>query len=198
MSYEYSDSYDWEELIDTLNNQVSKISDLEAKLAESEETINNLEQQCLICNKDKENEQLKQQLFESGLKTLEEIKLSEQRKKMLEDLSTKNWELEQQIAEKEKEIETLKKCGDTEHFYGLLEDKRKENKILIKAIEQANQDKISFAVEQINELRKEFAKRYVGYNWDDNIMVAKCCMMINDVFDNQLAELTHQHEDKGE
>jgi hypothetical protein len=41
-----------------------RVADLEAKLAESEETINNLEQQCLICNKDKENEQLKQQLAE--------------------------------------------------------------------------------------------------------------------------------------
>ena len=40
------------------------IADLEAKLAESDEIINNLEQQCLICNKDKENEQLKQQLAE--------------------------------------------------------------------------------------------------------------------------------------
>lgn len=33
---------------------------------------------------------------------MKEIKLSEQRKKMLEDLSTKNWKLEQQLAEKEK------------------------------------------------------------------------------------------------
>lgn len=35
----------------------------------------------------------------------------------------------------------------------------------------------------VKEIRKEFGKRYVGYKWDDNIMVAKCCMMINDVLD---------------
>lgn len=106
MSYEYSDSYDWEELIDTLNNQVSKIADLEAKLAEMTEKYNACQEarkhEIEFSRQDKE--ELKQQLFESGLKTLEEIKLSEQRKKMLEDLSTKNWELEQQLAEKNKEL----------------------------------------------------------------------------------------------
>lgn len=39
MSYEYNDSYDLEELIDTLNNKISKIADLEAKLAEKTLTI---------------------------------------------------------------------------------------------------------------------------------------------------------------
>ncbi len=53
-----------DELVPILNQQYQQIADLEAKLAESEETINNLEQQCLICNKDKENERLKQQLAE--------------------------------------------------------------------------------------------------------------------------------------
>lgn len=37
---------------------------LKQQLTEKEETINNLEQQCLICNKDQENERLKQQLAE--------------------------------------------------------------------------------------------------------------------------------------
>ena len=39
MSYEYNDSYDLEELIDTLNNKISKIADLEAKLAEKDKII---------------------------------------------------------------------------------------------------------------------------------------------------------------
>lgn len=88
-----------------------------------------------------EKEELKQQLFESGLKTLEEIKLSEQRKKMLEDLSTKNWELEQQLAEKEKEIALLNAMISTlpEH------DKELE--------EEYTQDKISFAVEKLKETK---------------------------------------------
>ena len=66
---------------------ICKIADLEAKLAESEkekqeylikykhwrtecakleEQLNNSEQKCLICHKDQENEQLKQQLVEKG------------------------------------------------------------------------------------------------------------------------------------
>ena len=43
---------------------VESFDQLKQKLTEKEETINNLEQQCLICNKDQENERLKQQLAE--------------------------------------------------------------------------------------------------------------------------------------
>ena len=132
-------------------------------------------------------DQLKQQLAESENKCREckhlnkKIELNIKNKLMAE-----NCELQKQLAEKTLTIEQINKA-----FI--------ENRSLWKGkYERANQDKISFAVEQIRELRKEFAKRYVGYNWDDNIMVAKCCMMINDVFDNKIAELTHQHEDKGE
>ena len=86
-----------------------KITDLEAKLAEKEEELENYKLcRCVDCTTEyeksleKQIQELKQQLFGSGLKTLEEIKLSEQRKKMWEDLSTKNWKLEQQLEEKEK------------------------------------------------------------------------------------------------
>lgn len=65
--------WDIQSLVDCLNGKEIKIADLEAKLAESKETINNLEQQCLICNKDTENEQLKQQLAEKD-KEIEELK----------------------------------------------------------------------------------------------------------------------------
>ena len=70
---------------------------------------------------------------------MEEIKLSEQRKKMLEDLSTKNWELEQQLAEKEKQIEEVKKWWSYQF-------NREINTYL--------QDKISFAVEQLETVKE--------------------------------------------
>ena len=76
---------------------------------------------------------------------MEEIKLSEQRKKMLEDLSTKNWELEQQLAEKEKQIEEVKKWWSYQF-------NREINTYL--------QDKISFAVEQLEKV-KELAHNHI-------------------------------------
>lgn len=57
------------------------------------------------------------------------------------------------------------------HLNDLLEDKRKENKILTKAIEQANQNKISFAVERLEEVKKwviEYSD-LKGQNWDNTL-----------------------------
>ena len=157
-----------EDVTDTLKRCFKKITDLEAKLAESE-----ADKKALICDYESritknhelmswlehKNEELKQQLFESGLKTLEEIKLSEQRKKMLEDLSTKNWELEHQLAEKEKE--SLKYFNEYRAWKSkceLLE--QDQTKIL-----ETNQDKISFAVEAL-EIAQKYVQQYVN-NFDD-------------------------------
>ena len=86
-----------------------KIADLEAKLAESEEQLNNSEQKCLICNKYQENAQLKQQL-----------------------------------AEKEKEIETMKHFKVT---IGTMEN----NQVDISSTTYINQDKI----ELLERVKKE-------------------------------------------
>lgn len=134
----------------------NKIADLEAKLSESEEELLQKE------------------------KKIEDLMLCEFVATILDfnKLSADNCRLREQLAEKEKEIETLKKCGDTEHFYGLLEDKRKENKILIKTIEQANQDKISFAVETLEKVKEE-AKHY-GYEFSKSM---------HEYIDNQIKQL---------
>ena len=47
-----------------IGEMLTENTKLKQQLTEKEETINNLEQQCLICNKDQENERLKQQLAE--------------------------------------------------------------------------------------------------------------------------------------
>ena len=132
------------------------ITDLEAKLAESEEQLNNSEQKCIICTKNQENEQLKQQLADAE-EHIDNLELQLREQYQLVD------EKVEQLVEKEKEIETLKKCGDTDHFYGLLEDKKNEfnwlhNKFA-KFVEQANQDKISFTVEQLESLKETIAEK---------------------------------------
>ena len=70
---------------------------------------------------------------------MEEIKLSEQRKKMLEDLSTKNWKLEQQLVEKEKSIKYLtgiKRYDIGELLNENIKLKQSQNKIAIKELEE--------------------------------------------------------------
>ena len=62
-------------------------------------------------------------------------------------------DIQKQLEEKEKEIDEFKRIGEKGHINDLLEDKRKENKILVKTIEQTNQDKISFAVEQLEKVK---------------------------------------------
>ena len=69
------------------------------QLVEKDEQINNLEQMCQICNKDQENEKLKQQLEESF--TEEDVNgLIEDRDKTIKFLQT-------ELAEKDKEIKSL-------------------------------------------------------------------------------------------
>ena len=151
-----------------------QISDLEAKLAES---FTEKDVEGLIKDREDTIKFLKQQLFESGLKTLEEIKLSEQRKKMLEDLSTKNWELEHQLAEKEKE--SLKYFNEYRAWKSkceLLE--QDQTKIL-----ETNQGKISFCIEKLVNIQK--------YISDNAVFVEEECFgrEINDFIDNQIKQL---------
>lgn len=171
-----------EDFVRLLNKQEQKIADLEAKLTKNKKWLasnegflenqkikqqldesneshhkNIVELTKMATEKDRKIEELKQQLFESGLKTLEEIKLSEQRKKMLEDLSTKNWELEQQLAEKEKELLEIKQR--------IAEKASKEFQEMIDKRENHNQDKISFALEQLERLKKLCQEKF---NWWEN------------------------------
>lgn len=158
----------------TIQDQSDLIEELKAKLAESENKLGQYPYKNDVI--EKQYEELK-----DGIKFRIENNITddweqhyhcidvlcEKHKAIIRDIEDgicRIEQLEQQLAEKEKEIETLKKCGDTEHFYGLLEDKRKENKILIKAIEQANQDKISFAVDILEELAD--CSNYINSNLD--------------------------------
>lgn len=113
MSYEYNDSYDLEELIDTLNNKISKISDLEAKLAESEESHhkNIVELTKIATEKDRKIEELKQQLAESEKKfkaSKDAIKFqNEEQKEWMDkyfDTAIKLEKVNKQLAESEKEV----------------------------------------------------------------------------------------------
>ena len=158
-----------------------KISDLEAKLEESEETINNLEQQCLICNKDKENEQLKQQLAES------EIKLNR--------YPYKNDVIEEEYEDLKDAItflmlNNIKDQEQLNYSIDVLCEKHKarirdiENSICkIEQLEKHNQDKISFCIEKLEKVKDELTKLEQNYNLN------LCDVKIYNFIDNQIRQL---------
>ena len=187
-----------------LNKQDKQIADLEAKLAESEKKYaelfcRNIELETLYSQKTarlnfykdtdlvEENKQLKQQLEEKEkieyTDTINFVETSEP------DIVAKELDrLNEQLAEKDKEIEQLKKFDDlNKTFFNLFRTAFKEpDKVddLFNALkttqEKHNQDKISFAVEQL-ELAQKYIKQYVN-NFDD---MNDCLYAI----DNQIKEL---------
>ena len=89
-------------------------------------------------------------------------------------------QLKQQLAEKDKEIEYYKKQA------------KKLNNEAQKYFEDAycndfhNQDKISFALEQLEQIRKEFEIKFKGCKWEDKMLVGKFCNITNEIIDNQI------------
>lgn len=97
----------------------------------------------------KENDQLKQQLEDT---------LSQNKRVLykLELIVKDNQDLQKQLAEKEKEVEVYKQAQKKAiHFYSdEFVEKDKELKELRYKVSKADQDKISFAVEQLEKVRK--------------------------------------------
>ena len=73
----------------------------------------------------------------------------------------------------------------------MLEDKRKENKILVKTIEQTNQDKISFAIEQLEKVKEEMdlRPRGVSKGWKNKEYDTLVEEDVYEVIDNQIKQL---------
>lgn len=170
-----------------------KITALESKLAESEEELNNLEQQCLICNKDQENERLKQQLAEKDTE-IEKVEKTYMKQKdyYVKEFNEVIYELKQQLAEKDKEIEELKRFDAlNKTFFDLFRTAFKEpDKVddlfnTLKTMqEKQDQDKISFAVEQLEKLKEEIEDgwKMVGYE-------GLCFNEVMGFIDNQIKQL---------
>ena len=176
------------DFVDLLNKEMYelKIADLEAKLAESEKKYaelfcRNIELETLYSQKTallnfykdtdivEENQQFKEQLAEKDEESARAVidanfKIVEERDK-----------LKQQLEEKDKEYKSFKKIADGNVNY-------LKNRILEETMNY-NQDKISFAVEQL-ELAQKYIKQYVN-NFDD---MNDCLYAI----DNQIKELKEQ------
>ena len=198
----------------------NKISDLEAKLAESEEKVKHwhdlyndrdkqfqsVRQRYHLLNKLQSNYDKKDKLHLAYMQCLELVEENEKLKKQLEekekieytdtinfvetsepDIVAKELDrLNEQLAEKDKEIERLKMYD--EYRFELPYPKVKIlgktfediQELIDKWIKQGSKDKISFAVEQL-ELAQKYIKQYVN-NFDD---MNDCLYAI----DNQIKEL---------
>ena len=179
-------------IIDTLNDQQDKISDLEAKLAESEKKFivaNNLRK-----NSDEVllNYKTEKYGLDKTIQELREMKLSlpekewyykgfenceRQMSSHIADLTLENNELKQQLAEKTLTIEQINKA-----FI--------ENRSLWKCkYERANQEKISFAVERLKKVKEKVVK-LKDYSRCDKYK--ECWDIIIDIIidiDNQIKQL---------
>ena len=177
------------EVCDLLNNQTERISDLEAKLAESEKNFivaNNLRR-----NSDEVllNYKTEKYGLDKTIQELRKIKLSfpekewyykgfenceRQMSSHIADLTLEVKELKQQLAEKEKEhteemMAFERRCQE---YY-----KHRE-----------------FTIEKLQEVKEYFCEEDEDGDWT----VIKDVCDVAEFIDNQIKQLTHQHEYKGE
>ena len=143
------------------------IADLDAQIAESEK-------------------QLKEELVEK--KGLERAlsacnRQNDEFAEMIKKLVSEKEELKQQLAEKDKELAYM------------TEQAKKFNNEAQKYFEDAycndfhKRDKISFAIEELEQIRKEFEIKFKGCKWEDKMLVGKFCNITNEIIDNQIKEL---------
>lgn len=140
-----------------IKDQSKQIADLEAKLAESEEKKESYRLQ---------NEQHHLQLLQFYSRLGVEAFGADIHEKALETLMI----MKERLAEKEEEYQSFKKIADENVNY-------LKNRIL-EETKNYNQDKISFAIEQLEKVSQEFSMR-VGIT--DNNMD-----LLNEIIDNQI------------
>ena len=107
---------------------------------------------------------------------------------MIKKLVSEKEELKQQLAEKEKELAYM------------TEQAKKFNNEAQKYFEDAycndfhKRDKISFALEQLEQIRKEFEIKFKGCKWEDKMLVGKFCNITNEIIDNQINVLRNNKD----
>lgn len=104
---------------------------------------------------------------------------------LLNQQDKENQQLKQQLAEKDKEIERLNLEFETQ------EDWQEKWQKLYDETCNLNQDKTSFAIEQLEKVKEKALHFYVN----DTPKLTGFYVDVNEI-ENQINQLTHQHEDK--
>ena len=168
---------------DAINNSIEnkklkqQIADLEAKLAESE----------------KENKELHTAInlsIPNQIAMKDEIeRLHTCVDKRISELVKENEQLKQQLSEKETDLSLARNEIDTlKHNLKIAQEHDNVMCELYFNKCKEHQDKILFAVEQLEKV-KGFVNNYYG---------EYSAIVVTNFIDNQIKQLTHQQEDKGE
>ena len=146
-----------------VNDLERQIADLEAKLAESKEQLNNSEQKCLICNKYQENDQLKKQLEEKEkiefTDTINFVETSEP-DRVAEYID----ELLEKLAQAQKTIEIQNKLTDAlieenlDYSYDLTDIAHERAEELAESWEEDYKQEIEKLKQQLAEKEEEIKK----------------------------------------
>ena len=195
-----NDTYKLEELLNQQDKELSKLrasyqqvkeenSQLKQQLSEKENTIQAYEK--IVEQKDEE----------LGFANRDKIWIVKQLNDPSAYVSLEDYKrIEQRLAEKDKEKNKMichigynnLKYLMANNDWKLLEAHQVKE---YNQLRKANQDKISFAVEQLRQVQKYIIT-------DEKDMFGMPYLMkssyIYDYIDNQIKQLTHQHEDKGE
>ena len=104
---------------------------------------------------------------------------------LIEDNRASQEWYKKQLAEKDEEIKKLE----------FLQFESEENKLILATSKRIKQDKISFALEQLEQLKHDIWTDQQDDGWlDEQVDI----YFLTETIDNQIKKLTHQHEDKGE
>ena len=207
-----------EELINLDENKKLKkrVTDLEAKLADlqSEQVKEMQEHQEAMLVADKKIKELEAKIAES--EEYEEMLLEEKSGyiDLVSAYADKCKNYKQQLAEKETRIAELE---DKDWYEGTIKQLEEQNERLIKQlaekdkeildvknwwsyqyngeIERHNQDKISFCIEQLEKVKELIKNMSIGIGIE---IYGTRIKPVEEYIDNQIKQLTHQHEDKGE
>ena len=156
-----------EEVFEELRTELRQFADLEAKLAESENKF-------IVTNNLKNNSDevlLNYKTEKYGLdKTIQELR-----------------KMKLSFPEKEWYYKGFENCE--RQMSSHIADLTLEVKELKLQLAEKEQDKISFAEEQLEQTRKEFEIKFKGCKWEEQMLVGKFCNITNEIIDNQIEEL---------
>ena len=97
--------------------------------------------------------------------------------------------IQKQLAEKDEQLEYFSKRDDEQE-----KQLEKQAKIHYKHLKEKDQDKISFAIEQFEQIRKEFEIKFKGCKWEDKMLVGKFCNITNEIIDNKINVLRNNKD----
>lgn len=102
-----------------------------------------------------------------------ETKLAESKEQLIamneksNKIKKESYYFKQQLAEKEKEISELKKCGDVDHFHSLLEEQKKEKVIFMNKCEKLLESQNQTAIAELKQVKAYIHKNIFIMDGDD-------------------------------